>query len=134
MKEKLREIQARYDELSAELAKPDVFSDQDRYKILAKEHKDLQPIVEKSKEYLAVLKNLEEYLEILQGSDTELKELVNEEIDDLKAREAALQEELKMLLIPKDPNKQELLLLVFSNHAISAVKIYILKIKLKDRL
>ncbi|RKY61759.1 MAG: peptide chain release factor 1 [Candidatus Neomarinimicrobiota bacterium] len=104
MKEKLREIQARYDELSAELAKPDVFSDQDRYKILAKEHKDLQPIVEKSKEYLAVLKNLEEYLEILQGSDTELKELVNEEIDDLKAREAALQEELKMLLIPKDPN------------------------------
>jgi len=104
MKEKLQEIQKRSEELSEELAKPEIFSDQERYKKLAKEHKDLQPIIEKSKEYLSVLENLEDDLEILKGSDTELKELVNEEIDDLKSREEKLQEELKVLLIPKDPN------------------------------
>ncbi len=104
MKEKLLEIQQHSEELSQELAKPEVFSDQDRYKKLGKEHKDLQPIVEKSKEYLAVLKNLEEDLETLKGSDTELKELVYGEIEELKAREEELQEELKILLIPKDPN------------------------------
>ncbi|MBN2601990.1 MAG: PCRF domain-containing protein, partial [Candidatus Marinimicrobia bacterium] len=104
MKDKLLEIQRHSEELSRELAKPEVFSDQDRYKKLGKEHKDLQPIVEKSKEYLAVLKNLEDDQEILKGSDNELKELVYGEIDHLKVREEELQEELKILLIPKDPN------------------------------
>ncbi|HDP68526.1 MAG TPA: peptide chain release factor 1 [Candidatus Marinimicrobia bacterium] len=104
MKEKLHEIQQRYNELSRELANPEVYNNQERYKVLAKEHKDLQPIVEKAKEYLAVLEHIEEDMEILDGGDSELKELVNEEIDDLKARKEQLEEELKMLLIPKDPN------------------------------
>lgn len=104
MKEKLREIQNRFDELSRELANPEVYNDQERYKILAKEHKELQPIVAKSGEYLAVAENLEEDMEILGGGDAELKELVNEEIDQLKARKEQLEEELKLLLIPKDPN------------------------------
>ncbi len=104
MKEKLLEIQQRFEEISRGLSNPDIFDDQDNYKKLAREHKELQPIVEKSKEYLAVLDHLEEDLEILRGNDTELRELVNEEIDELKAREESLQEELKMLLIPTDPN------------------------------
>ncbi|MGC9365081.1 MAG: peptide chain release factor 1 [Fidelibacterota bacterium] len=104
MKEKLREIQHRFDELSREMANPEVYNDQERYKILAKEHKELQPIIEKSEEYLTVAENLEEDMEILGGGDAELKELVNEEIDQLKARKQQLEEELKLLLIPKDPN------------------------------
>ena len=104
MKEKLQEIQERFKEISAEMADPNVYSDQERYTALAREHKDLQPIIAKSKEYLEVLENLEEDLEVLNGSDAELKELVSQEIDELKAREEILLEELKILLIPKDPN------------------------------
>ena len=104
MRNKLLEIQQRFDKISKEMADPEIFNDQDRYKKLAREHKDLQPIIEKLREYLNVLEHLEEDLEILNGNDDELKELVNEEIDELKIREAALQDELKILLVPKDPN------------------------------
>lgn len=104
MKEKLREIQQRFDDIAQELSKPGVLTDQNNYRKLTKEHKDLLPIVEKSKEYLKIIKNIEEDLEILKGSDAELKELVNAEINDLRSREEQLQEELKLLLIPIDPN------------------------------
>ncbi len=104
MKEKLREIQKRFDDISRELSNPEVLTDQNNYRKLSKEHKNLLPIVEKSKEYLKIVNNIEEDLEILKGSDAELKELVNEEINDLRSREEQLQEELKILLIPKDPN------------------------------
>ncbi len=104
MKEKLREIQKRFDDIAQELSKPGVLTDQNNYRKLSKEHKNLLPIVEKSKEYLKIVNNIEEDLEILKGSDAELKELVNEEINDLRSREEQLQEELKILLIPKDSN------------------------------
>ncbi|MCG2716680.1 MAG: peptide chain release factor 1 [Candidatus Marinimicrobia bacterium] len=104
MKEKLREIQQRFDDIAQELSNPEVLTDQNNYRKLSKEHKDLIPIVEKSKEYLKIVKNIEEDLEILKGSDAELKELVNAEINDLRSREEQLQEELKLLLIPIDPN------------------------------
>ncbi|HCL00548.1 MAG TPA: peptide chain release factor 1 [Candidatus Marinimicrobia bacterium] len=101
---KLQEIQQRFDEISGELANPDVVTNQEKYRKLTKEHKDLIPIVEKSKEYLQLVKRISEDVEILNSSDKELKELVNEEIEDLRAREELLQEELKVMLIPKDPN------------------------------
>ncbi|MBL7067179.1 MAG: peptide chain release factor 1 [Candidatus Marinimicrobia bacterium] len=104
MKEKLREIQQRFDDIVQELSNSEVLTDQNNYRKLTKEHKDLLSIVEKSKEYLKIVKNIEEDLEILNGSDAELKELVNAEINDLRSREEQLQEELKILLIPKDPN------------------------------
>ncbi|MBC8491277.1 MAG: peptide chain release factor 1 [Candidatus Marinimicrobia bacterium] len=104
MKEKLREIQQRFDDIVQELSNSEVLTDQNNYRKLTKEHKDLLSIVEKSKEYLTIVKNIEEDLEILNGSDAELKELVNAEINDLRSREEQLQEELKILLIPKDPN------------------------------
>ncbi len=104
MKEKLHEIQRRFDDIAQELSNSEVLADQNNYRKLSKEHKDLLPIVEKSNEYLKIVKNIEEDLEILKGSDAELKELVNEEINDLRSREEQLQEELKLLLIPKNPN------------------------------
>jgi len=104
MKEKLRKIQQRFDYIVQELSNPEVLADQNNYRKLTKEHKDLLPIVEKSKEYLKIVQNIEEDLEILKGPDAELKELVNAEINDLRSREEQLQEELKQLLIPKDPN------------------------------
>jgi peptide chain release factor 1 len=101
---KLQEIQQRFEEISDELANPDVVTNQEKYRKLTKEHKDLTPIVEKSKEYLQLVKRISEDVEILNSSDEELKELVSEEIEDLRAREERLQEELKVMLIPKDPN------------------------------
>jgi len=101
---KLQEIQQRFEEISDELANPDVVTNQEKYRKLTKEHKDLTPIVEKSKEYLQLVKRISEDVEILNSSDEELKELVNEEIEDLRAREERLQDELKVMLIPKDPN------------------------------
>ncbi len=104
MLEKLKEVQARYDEISAEIIKPEVINNQEKYKNLTKEHSDLQPIVEKSKEYLELLNKIEEDKEILNGDDEELIELVNMEIGELEEREAKMREELKFMLIPKDPN------------------------------
>jgi peptide chain release factor 1 len=104
MKEKLREIQQRFNDIAQKLSNSEVLADRNNYRKLSKEHKTLLPIIEKSKEYLRIVQNIEEDLKILKGSDAELKELVNEEINDLRSREEQLQEELKLLLIPKDPN------------------------------
>ncbi len=104
MIDRLKEINKRFEEISKRLYDPDIINRQEEYRRLAKESKGLQPIVEKSKKYLKVVANLEEDHEILKGSDAELKELVHEEINELQEKEKKLQEELKVLLIPKDPN------------------------------
>ncbi|MBN2279799.1 MAG: peptide chain release factor 1 [Candidatus Marinimicrobia bacterium] len=104
MLEKLKEVQTRYDHISQELAKPDVINSQEKYIALTKEHSDLQPIVEKAKVYIDLVEKINEDREILKGNDEELIELVNLEIDELVEREANLQEEIKIMLLPKDPN------------------------------
>ena len=104
MIDRLKEINKRFEEISKRLYDPDIVNNREEYRRLAKESKYLQPILEKSKEYLKVVANLEEDREILKGSDAELKELVHEEINELQEKEKKLQEELKVLLIPKDPN------------------------------
>lgn len=104
MLEKLKEVKARYDEVSQEIIKPEIINNQEKYIALTKEHSDLQPIVEKSKEYFEVFEKIEEDREILKGDDQELIELVNMELDELLEREVQMQEELKILLLPKDPN------------------------------
>ncbi|MFH1213662.1 MAG: peptide chain release factor 1 [Candidatus Neomarinimicrobiota bacterium] len=104
MRERIQEIIKRNDEISAEMAQPEVIANQHRYRDLAKEHKDLSQIVSKGSRYLQVLANLEDDHAILNGNDEDLKQLVREELDDLEKQEADLREEMKLLLIPKDPN------------------------------
>lgn len=104
MLDKLKEVKARYDAVSDELVKPDILNNQEKYVALTKEHSDLQPIVEKAKVYFEVFEKIEEDREILKGDDQELIELVNMELDELVDREAELQEEIKIMLLPKDPN------------------------------
>jgi peptide chain release factor 1 len=104
MLEKLKEVQARYDEISKEIANPEIVNNQEKFIALTKEHSDLQPIVEKSKEYIELVEKIKEDREILEGNDPELIELVNMELDDLSEREEKMQEELKFMLLPKDPN------------------------------
>ncbi len=104
MQARITELIKRYEQIAEELAHPEIIQNQKMYRELAKEHKDLAPIVEKGREYLRILKNLSEDREILKGHDAELKELVRDEIEELETRANILSEELKLLLLPKDPN------------------------------
>lgn len=105
MFDKLESLVERLDTVLQQLNDPDVAADQNRFRDLMKEQNDLAPIVEKYKEYVQEKQNIEESLELLEEeSDEEMKELAKEELADSKANVERLEEELKILLIPKDPN------------------------------
>src|SRR6056297_1882337 len=104
MLDKLKEVQARYNDINKEIVKPEVINNQELYAKLTKEHSDLQPIVEQGKEYIQVCEKIEEDKEVLNGNDEELIELVNMELDELEERKEKMEEKLKFLLLPKDPN------------------------------
>ena len=104
MREQIQTIIKRYNDISDEMSRPEVIADQHRYRELAKEHKDLTPIVDTGNRYLEVLKNIDDDKAILEGHDEDLKQLAHEELDTLEEEKSRLFEELKKLLIPKDPN------------------------------
>ena len=105
MFDKLESLVERLDTVLQQLNDPDVAGDQNRFRDLMKEQSDLAPIVEKYKEYVQEKQNIEESLELLEEeSDEEMKELAKEELSESKASVERLEEELKILLIPKDPN------------------------------
>lgn len=108
MFDKLEDLLIRYEELMSELQEPDVANDPNRFRKLMKEQSDLTPIVEAYKEYKACQQNIEDSLAMLdEESDEELKELAKEELNDSKNRVAELENELKILLLPKDPNDEK---------------------------
>ncbi len=106
MFEKLSFIEDRYDELSKKIADPEVISDQATFAKLCKEQSDISPIVEKYREFKALRQTIEENEELLSDPDTdkELKELAEEEIKESKQKIEIIDGELKILLLPKDPN------------------------------
>ncbi len=101
---KIENIIRRFDEISERLYQPEVVNDQNLYRELVIERKELEPIVERGREYQEAMAQYAEDQEILNGSDTELKELVREEIAEVQQRVEEIEEELKILLLPKDPN------------------------------
>lgn len=103
--DKLLPLIERYDNINQELIKPEVLSNVKLLSKLTKEQSDLSSLVEKAKEYLAVLKSLEDNKELL--DDKELGDLVKEEIKILESKKVDLEEEIKILLIPKDPNSNK---------------------------
>ena len=105
MFDKLEDILVRYEELMSTLSEPDVANDQNRFRKLMKEQNDLLPIVEAYKEYRQAKQNIEDSLAMLEEeSDEELRELAKEELNESKMRVEELEHELKILLLPKDPN------------------------------
>jgi len=104
MIEKLREIIQRHEQLARRLADPEVVSDPKTYAALAKEHSDLGEVATRGRTYVKLSEQLDEDEDILLGDDTELKALVSDEIQDLKEQLAALEEELKILMLPGDPD------------------------------
>ncbi len=100
LKEKLKEIEEKYNQIEAQLSDPNIINDMEKYKNLSSELKKLTPIVEKAKEYNELLKQIEENEELLE--DEELKELAKEELKTLKERLPELEKQIKLLLLPKD--------------------------------
>ncbi|BAT71159.1 peptide chain release factor 1 [Thermosulfidibacter takaii ABI70S6] len=106
--EKLQEIERRFLEIEEKLADPDIYSDYKNFKKLAKEKSDLEPIVTKFREYKEVLDRIAESKEIIDSEDDEeLVELAKEELKELEEKQEQLERELKVLLLPKDPNDEK---------------------------
>jgi peptide chain release factor 1 len=104
MIEKLQIIQQRFDEVSDLIIQPDIISDQKQYVQLNKEYKDLRVLTEKGEEYKALMANIAEAEEIIKdASDAEMVEMAKMQMDDAKGQLPALEEDIKFLLIPKDP-------------------------------
>ena len=101
----LEDVLLHYEELINELSEPDVLNDQEKYRKLMKEQTDLNPIVEKYKEYKEVKAGIEDSLLILEEEkDEEMRELAKEELADCKNRIDGIEHDLKILMLPKDPN------------------------------
>ncbi len=105
MLEKLKILEQKFNEISDLIIKPDIISDQKKYIKISKEYKDLKEIIDKKNEYENVLKNIDEANLIIKNeSDKEMLELANSEMVVYKENLVELEEQLKILLIPKDPD------------------------------
>ncbi|MBV8671970.1 MAG: peptide chain release factor 1 [Acidobacteriaceae bacterium] len=107
MFERLDQIEARYESLGQQLADPEIISDQQKYQKVAKQHRDLEAVVEKYREYKQVTQGIADARSMIQESDPELRAMAEEELLKLEERAPAIEEELKILLLPKDPNDEK---------------------------
>jgi peptide chain release factor 1 len=107
--DKVAEIERKYDQLTAQLGDPAVLADKPLYQKTAKAHSELTEVVEKYREWKGIRKALEETKTLLAeaSTDAEMKALAHEELADLEGRQAKVEEELKILLLPKDPNDEK---------------------------
>ncbi|MCI8448792.1 MAG: peptide chain release factor 1 [Eubacterium sp.] len=108
MFDRLEDLLLRYEEIMNQLSEPDVANDTGRFRRLMKEQSDLAPIVEAYRNYKQAKQDMEDSLALLEEeSDEEMRELAKEELNDAKAKISGLENELKILLLPKDPNDEK---------------------------
>ncbi len=108
MFDRLSQIEAKYEELTRALASPEVISDSARYQKAAKAHSDLAAVVEKYREYKDLKRGIaESKAMVAEEADADMRAYAQEELDRLQARVAEVEQELKLLLIPKDPNDEK---------------------------
>jgi peptide chain release factor 1 len=108
MLDRLKEAEKRYISIEEELASPEVFSNQEKFAALMKDYKSLTPVIEKFREYNKVAEdNAGAYAMLDEQPDAEMKEMISEEIKETKARMDELLDELKILLLPRDPNDEK---------------------------
>jgi peptide chain release factor 1 len=107
MFDKLSTIESQYEDLTTRLGTTEVQSDQAEYRKAAKQLSDIEPLVQKFREYKAVQKDIAESEEIIRGADTDMRELAEEELKDLEAKRDAILGDLRVLLVPKDPNDEK---------------------------
>ena len=111
MKKKLQEIIDKYHHLSEEMTKQEVLSDQKKLSSIAKEHSSLEKVVIVATEYISVLNQIDEDKEMLNEDDEELIQIAREELPALEIQKSKLEEKLKVLLLPRDPNDDKNLIL-----------------------
>ncbi|BDW93104.1 MULTISPECIES: peptide chain release factor 1 [Flagellimonas] len=108
MLDKLNIVKQRFDEVSDLIIQPDIIADQKRYVKLNKEYKDLKVLSDKRDEYITLANNIQEAEEIIaDGSDAEMVEMAKMQLDEAKGALPKLEEEIKYLLIPKDPEDEK---------------------------
>jgi len=105
MFQKLENVEKRYEELTQKVSDPEIIANQNQWREYIKEHAEIEPIVIKYREYKKVKQNLEEAKEMME--DKELKELAEAEMLEAKEQLPKIEEELKILLIPKDPDDEK---------------------------
>lgn len=140
MFDKLEDLLIRFEELLNELNEPGVAGDPARFQKLMKEQSNLQPIVDAYKEYKACRQTVEDSLAMLEGeSDEEMREMLKEELNTAKDRIAELEKELKILLLPKDPNDDKNVIVEIragageDEAALFAAEVYRLYVKYAER-
>jgi peptide chain release factor 1 len=104
MFDRLDQLEARYEELGLQLSDPKIVNDQENYRKVAKQHRDMEPTVEKFREYRKLRTAVADAKAMLNESDADMREMAQAELDDLQPKLTAIEEELKILLLPKDPN------------------------------
>ena len=108
MFERLDQIEARYEELTQALASPEIIGDSAKYQKTAKAHSEITPVVEKYREYKDLKKGIAESKAVLADEkDPEMRAYAQEELEKLESRVTGVEEELKVLLLPKDPNDEK---------------------------
>ncbi|MFL3008476.1 MAG: peptide chain release factor 1 [Candidatus Neomarinimicrobiota bacterium] len=111
MREKLESIIKRHTILSEQMSDPKIYSDQSKLTPIAKEHSSLEEIVIVGKRYISINDQILEHKDIIKGDDEDLKEIALEEVDELEKTLITIEEDLKVLLLPKDPNDDKNLIL-----------------------
>jgi peptide chain release factor 1 len=107
MFDKLSTVESQYEDLMTRLGTAEVQSDQAEYRKAAKQLSDLEPLVQKYREYKTVQKDIEGSEEIVRGADADMRELAEEELKELEAKREAILGDLRVLLVPKDPNDEK---------------------------
>ncbi len=107
MFERLDQIVARYEDLGAQLAEPEIITDQPRYQKTAKQHRDLEAVVDAFRRYRTIAGGIDEAKAMLNEDDPDMRLMAEEELAQLEARLPAAEEELTLLLLPKDPNDEK---------------------------
>ena len=111
MIDKLQNIILHYEELEQQMIDPTLINNQNKYKEVTREHRRLAPVIEKAKNYISISKQIEEGESILKGNDEELKIIAKDEIDSFKNSIIKIEDELKILLLPHDPNDDKNIIL-----------------------
>ena len=111
MREKLQAIIEKHAHLAEQMTDPDIYGNQEKLTAIAKEHSTMEDVVSVGKEYISVLDQIADDKDMLEGDDEELKQIAQEELDELETRLITLGEKLKVLLLPKDPNDDKNLIL-----------------------
>jgi peptide chain release factor 1 len=107
MFDRLDQMEARYEDLGKQLSDPNIVSDQENYRKVSKQHRDMEPIVEKFREYRAVKNGIADAKAMLAESDPEIRAMAQEELAALEPRVEPIEDALKILLLPKDPNDEK---------------------------